>query len=69
MRYFTQSITKKKSILRSQKVRTLGNEQKGERAEIQMKVTFNTNIEESFPSICNDIDTHEQEAFQTPNLT
>jgi hypothetical protein len=57
----------KKCILRSQNVRTLGNEQKGERAETQMKVIFNTLIEESFPSLCNDIDTHEQEAFQTSN--
>jgi hypothetical protein len=41
-----------------------------EEAEIQAKVIgnlFNEDIIENFPILCNDINTHIQEAFQTPN--
>jgi hypothetical protein len=41
------------------------NKREKERTETQMKVIFNTIIEESFPSQCNDTETYEQEAFQT----
>jgi hypothetical protein len=41
-----------------------------EGAEIQTKGTgslFNKIITDNFPTLCNDIDTHVQEAFRTPN--